>query len=155
MILQLFCAFIGSFSFALLFNVRRGHLISASAGGLLAWAVYLLVQDLCPGSVFVASLVSSAVVTVYAEIMARVHKAPATVYLVAGFIPLFPGSSLYTTMRYAVEADWALCLSQGIQTLLAAIGISMGMVCATTAVRILLRSHLALRRHRTPPPKNS
>jgi uncharacterized membrane protein YjjB (DUF3815 family) len=140
MVLQLLCAFSGSLCFSLLFNVRRGNLLSASVGGLLAWAVYLVVQNCATESVFLCSLAAAAAVTVYAEIMARRHKLPATVYLVAGGIPLFPGSMLYMTMRYAVESNWDAFFAKGLQTLLAAFGISVGMVCATTVVRTILRA---------------
>ena len=72
-VLQLAAAFSGSMGFALLFQVRRGKLLLASLGGLLAWAVYLALRPVMPQDVprfFVASVV----LTIYAEILARVRK---------------------------------------------------------------------------------
>ena len=59
-VLQLAAAFSGSMGFALLFQVRRGKLLLASLGGLLAWAVYLALRPVMPQDVprfFVASVV--------------------------------------------------------------------------------------------------
>ncbi len=127
-IIQLITAFTGSVGFCLLFNVRRGKLFLAGLGGVIAWGVYLLAGLWIDGDVprfFLASLV----LTLYAEIMARTLKAPATVFLVSASIPLIPGGSLYTTMRYAVESRWAEFSAQGTDTLLLAAAIAGGMMC--------------------------
>ncbi|MBQ1965266.1 MAG: threonine/serine exporter family protein, partial [Clostridia bacterium] len=39
--------------------------------------------------------------SVYAGIMARVLKTPATTFITTSLIPLIPGGSLYYTMAYA------------------------------------------------------
>ena len=57
---------ISMLGFALLFQVRRGKLLLASLGGLLAWAVYLALGSMIPQDVprfFIASMV----LTIYAE----------------------------------------------------------------------------------------
>ena len=41
--------------------------------------------------------VASVVLTIYAEILARVVKCPATLFLVTAAVPLIPGGSLYNT----------------------------------------------------------
>ena len=96
-LIQLAAAGIGSLGFALLFNLRGRRLFWASLGGVISWGVYLVVMAFWPheaGSYLLAALL----LTVYAEIMARIQKAPVTVYLVAGTIPLIPGASLYDMM---------------------------------------------------------
>ena len=100
-VLQLAAAFSGSMGFALLFQVRRGKLLLASLGGLLAWAVYLALGPVISSDVprfFIASVV----LTIYGEILARVVKCPATLFLVTAAVPLIPGGSLNHTMRYFV-----------------------------------------------------
>jgi uncharacterized membrane protein YjjB (DUF3815 family) len=139
--IQLAAALAGSAGFALLFNARGEKLVWASLGGLLSWGVYLLFGQLYasdPARYFVAALV----LTVYAEIMARLHKAPVTVFLVAGTIPLIPGGSLYYTMAYAVAARWAEALHAGLATLLLAIAIAAGILACMVLWHI---AELALR----------
>ena len=144
--LQLAAALAGSFGFALLFNAREKKLVWASLGGLLSWGVYLAVglfyaSD--PTRYFVAALV----LTIYAELMARRHRAPVTVFLVAGTIPLIPGGSLYYTMGYAVAGRWSEALHTGLATLLLAIAIAAGILACMVLWHI---GTLALRRARRP-----
>ena len=126
-LIQLAAAGIGSLGFALLFNLRGRRLFWASLGGVISWGVYLVVMAFWPheaGSYLLAALL----LTVYAEIMARIQKAPVTVYLVAGTIPLIPGASLYRTMSYAVSANWRMAMNNGVKTLLLAAAISGGIL---------------------------
>ena len=76
-------------------------------------------------------------ITVYSELLARIEKAPATTYLIAGLIPLVPGKGLYFTMHYAIAAQTAQFASQGVQTLGTAIAIAGGVMAATSLFRVL------------------
>ena len=137
-VLQLAAAFSGSLGFALLFQVRRGKLLLASLGGLLAWAVYLALGSMIPQDVprfFIASVV----LTIYGEILARVVKCPATLFLVTAAVPLIPGGSLYHTMRYFVAGDFAACSAQGLNTLLLALAIAAGMIVPTSLFQLIRR----------------
>ena len=137
-VLQLAAAFSGSMGFALLFQVRRGKLLLASLGGLLAWAVYLALRPVMPQDVprfFVASVV----LTIYAEILARVVKCPATLFLVTAAVPLIPGGSLYNTMRYFVQGDFAASSSQGLNTILLALAIATGMIVPMSMFQLVRR----------------
>ena len=78
-VVQLITACIGALGFSLLFNVRKERLPAASFGGLLVWGVYILADWFCTGGVFLPSVCAAACASVYAEAMARIEKAPATV----------------------------------------------------------------------------
>lgn len=104
-ILQLIYAFIGSFGFALLFNIKLKRLLPASLGGMLAWGVYLITNYLMH-NLFFAVFLASAFASLYSEISARILKAPATVFTIPSLIPLVPGSSLFYTMQNAVLSEW-------------------------------------------------
>ena len=137
-VLQLAAAFSGSLGFALLFQVRRGKLLLASLGGLLAWAVYLALGPAIPGDVprfFIASVV----LTIYGEILARVVKCPATLFLVTAAVPLIPGGSLYHTMRYFVAGDFAACSAQGLEPLQQALAIAAGRIVPTSLYQLVRR----------------
>ena len=53
-----------------------------------------------------AYLVVSVIITVYAEISARIHKAPATVFLVCAIIPLVPGVALTCGARDVCDGEY-------------------------------------------------
>ena len=124
-VLQIIAAFVGSFGFAMLFNVRKSLILSASAGGILCWVVYLLCEHFGFG-VFVSSLLTAMVVSLYAQIFARIRKTPSTIFFVSSIIPLIPGSSLFYTMYNAVSGEAELFAAHGINTLLCACGIAAG-----------------------------
>ena len=124
-LLQLGTAFIGSLGFALLFNVRRQFWFVGSLGGLLGWAIYLLGTTQTEG-VFMPCLVASAFAALYAEVLARILKAPATIFFIPSIVPLIPGSTLYYTMSYAVQSSWEVSGGYGFLTIQYALSIASG-----------------------------
>lgn len=130
---EILMAFIGSTCFAMLFNVRKDKLFSAGLGGGMAWAFYLFL-GLWIESDVARFVLSSAALTLYAEIMARVKKTPATFFVVSAAIPFFPGSKLYYTMEAAMRGDWAGFSSYGTHTLMLAVAIACGILCTMTVV---------------------
>ena len=124
-ILELGTAFVGSLGFAILFQTRRKLWIPASLGGLLSWGIYLLGIRSASG-VFFPCLVASAFAALYAEVLARILKAPATIFFITSVVPLIPGSTLYYTMSYAVQGAWDISRSYGFLTVQYALSIAGG-----------------------------
>lgn len=116
---------IGSLGFALFFDVRPKHIMTAAVGGTLTWMIFFVVSSLT-GGMLVPSLVASTCAAVYAEVLARKFKVPNAVFFIIAVIPLVPGRGLYYTMYSAVIADWAACSSYALSTLLFAAGIAGG-----------------------------
>ena len=85
------------------------------------------------------SLISSAVCAAYAQIAARILKAPATVFLIPEVLPLIPGSGLYYTMSHAVQKHWFLTRYFGYRTMMFALGIAAGICIVGVINDMLLR----------------
>lgn len=132
-IIEVLMAFIGSTCFAMLFNVRKDKLFLAGLGGGLAWIVYLVLGIWIESEV-ARYVITSAALTLYAEVMARVKKTPATFFVVSAAIPLFPGSWLYYTMEAAMRGDWQGFSEKGVHTLTLAVAIACGILCTMTVV---------------------
>lgn len=124
-IIQVICAVIGSFGFSFIFHLKRDKLIVASVGGGLTWLFYLLVVHRVNGD-FAAYFLATVFVTFYAELMARVKKAPATIFVITALIPLIPGGSLYYTMEYLMQKDMEMMRSKAAETVMLALAIAMG-----------------------------
>lgn len=124
---QLITAGIGSLGFAMMFNVRRGLLAQAVLGGILDWGIYLIAAEITNSNVFVSSVMAAVFATIYAETMARIMKAPATIFYLPTVVPLIPGGSLFYTMSYAVLSEWNMVRSYGSSTIYCALGIAAGM----------------------------
>lgn len=137
MIIQIFSAFIGSLGFALFFNMKGKQLAAAGIGGALTWIVYLLVQPGFDGY-FIPYLVASIFVGIFAEIMARVGKAPATIFLTTAAVPLIPGSGLYYTMLGIVEKDEEVMMLNANNTITIALAIALGFIITAIASKYLL-----------------
>lgn len=139
-IVEILAAFVGAICFAMLFNVRQDKLFWAGFGGALAWSLYLLL-GLWIESDVARYVITSAAFTLYAEIMARVKKTPATLFVVPAAIPLFPGSLLYFTMEAAMQGQWALFSERGMHTLTLAVSIACGILCTMTVVHAWKKKH--------------
>ena len=124
-LIQLLTALVGSLGFSLVFGLRRRYLPAAALGGLLSWGLFLLLEALSlPG--FLSALLASAFAVVYAELLAKGFRSPATLFLVPAIIPLVPGSSLYYAMSCAVRGDLGAARSYSSLTLEYALAIAAG-----------------------------
>lgn len=133
-LIQLTAAMFGTLGFALMFNTARNKLLPVCLGGVLCWAVYLCVfWQVQLG--FYASLAAAVTVGIYGEILSRLLKTPTTVFFIPCSVPLIPGGSLYRTMLAAVRGDSASFRSYGLQTLLCALGIALGLTLVIATVR--------------------
>lgn len=128
-VIQVISAFAGAAGFALVFNIRIKHLLLASVGGLFSWVIYLLVQTSVE-NYFISCFVSSAFCAIYAEVMARIYKTPATVFFIPAVVALIPGGSLYYTMSYLIQGNSELFSQYGRTTGLYALGIACGISLA-------------------------
>ncbi|WP_455582190.1 threonine/serine exporter family protein [Dysosmobacter sp.] len=129
-------AFLGCVSFCFIFQVRRPlFILLCSAIGAASWFVYLAAEPL--GSDAVRCFVATIVVSSLAEILARVLKAPATIFLVIGIIPLVPGGGLYYTMDYLINQNYPMFSQVGLQTAAIAAAIAVGASMVTSIVRML------------------
>lgn len=122
---QLLMASIGATTYGVLFRMEHRFLPYTTFGGFLCWLAYLIGQRFW-GGVFLPSLVSSIVVALYAELLARVCKEPSTPFYAVSVIPLLPGGSLFRCMRAVVEGDSHQVSAYGMRTLAFALGIAGG-----------------------------
>jgi uncharacterized membrane protein YjjB (DUF3815 family) len=135
-LIQIFMGFLGSLGFGFLFNIRGKKLVIASLGGLMSWAVFLLLEPLFPPEAL-RYFFSAAAVTVYAEVFARIIKTPTTTFLVPSLIPLIPGGALYYTMNYALNEQWAAFAAKAFYTLELAVALALGIIAVTTLNRMV------------------
>ena len=129
---------VGTLGFTLLFRSNKNRVIISVLGGVLTCAVYAvscyffeheLLQNLFP----------ALAATVYAEVMARVTKAPATPILACSIIPLVPGGKLYYTTYYFVVGEMESFHDSIIDLLRIASGLAVGIILVSAVVYELNR----------------
>ena len=127
---------IGCFGFAILFNIHGPSSLLCAIGGMLSWAVYLIV--LRSGySDILAYFWSALVASVYSETMARIRKHPAISYLVISIFPLIPGAGAYYTMNHAVRGNMGQFASVGMHTAAIAGILAVGILLGSTVFRMI------------------
>ena len=134
-IIQIIMGCLGSLGFSVLFNIRGKRLITATLGGLFAWFLFVVFSYFVKNEPLNYFLVST-IMTIYAELMARVLKTPTTAFITASLIPLIPGGSLYYTMAYAFKSDSINFVIKGTYTIQLASALALGIIVATTIFRM-------------------
>ncbi len=123
-------------AFCFILNQRGLLLVVSSLGGGVGWAVCLLCAF--TGSDVIQYFAGAVAVALYAEVMARLLKAPATGFLVVGILPFVPGGGIYYTMEYCLSGNTQLFLSTGIHTFGVAGAVAVGLLLASSLVRLAL-----------------
>jgi len=144
-VLQIITGTLGSLGFSVLFNVRGKKLVWAALGGGLSWTLYLLLEPIVP-SEFTRYFISSFFVAVYAEILARCMKTPATTFLTLAIIPHIPGGALYHTMRFALQREWSACFMKAFYTIKLALGLALGIVAVLSILSVYEVIHKSVMR---------
>lgn len=124
---MLLSGLVGTMGFCIVFRVKKDKLISGCIGGILSLLIYFVCIE-CGLNDFFQNMFAAIGATFYAEMMARIKKAPSTVFLIPAVIPLTPGSLLYYTMEAAVEGNEAQTKYYGEKTAMVALGIALGIV---------------------------
>lgn len=128
--------FLGATSFEIIFNIRGKNLMFASFGALLSWIVYRVAKGYSIEEVqsyFLAAII----ISFYAEFMAIYRKAPVTVFIVSGMIPLVPGGSIFYTMHELIMGNYEGFMQNGITTFSIAGVIALGILIASFCVQII------------------
>lgn len=133
-------AFLACIAFCIVFEVRDLKFIfSASFTGFVSWFIFVVFDFMGDGTwaETIRFLISTIIVAILAEIFARVHKAPAMIFLIIGIIPLVPGGGIYYTMEALINGDMNLFVYQGLKTAACAGAIAVGCSLVSSSVRIL------------------
>lgn len=141
------CAFIGSFCFGILFNIRGKNLFYAALGGSISWMAFLfsgLFLEIDISQYFFAA----ATISLYSEVMAMVRKSPVTLFLVTSMIPLVPGGIIFYTMQHIFLGETTLGLQTGIYAFEIAGAIAMGILLMAFVIRLLKQVIRTLSQHK-------
>lgn len=138
MIIQVIASFFGTLGFGFLFNIRGNKLWLAAVGGMLSWFLFLTLESVIANEgvrYFLVSICS----TIYAEILARLLKTPATTFSIITLIPLVPGGALYHTATFAMSGHASQFLEKLIYTIELSLALSLGIVIVTAVFRYTKR----------------
>jgi len=127
---------IGCLGFTILFNIHGNGRFLCSIGGVLTWISFRLILQFANDSIL-SYFVATVIAAIYSEGMARIRKYPAISYLVISIFPLVPGAGIYNAMKYAVRGNLTDFVNTGMHTLALAGVMAVGILLASTAVRLI------------------
>lgn len=127
---------IGTAGFCIILNVSKSKFLPAVLGGVVSAFTAALLENNGAG-LFKTILVSMIALCAYSEIAARLLKAPVSVIMIPGSIPLLPGGSLYYMMSYLVHFDSRMFYHYAAETVSTGLGIALGAVIVSIAVKII------------------
>jgi len=136
MMYQIYFAFIATYCFGILFNIKGRKLIFTSIAGSVGWGTFLYSQQL-GASETAAFFYSAITLSIFSELGARYLKTPITSILICGLIPLVPGGGMYYTMYNVTSNNPMGAFTRGLSTLSAAGALAMGIVFVTSMVKTI------------------
>ena len=137
MIIEVISAFIASFAFGIVFNIKDKNLIFSALCGALGWFAYKVA--LLFGLSDITSLFIAAVsLSIYSEVFARILKTPVTTFVIASLIPLVPGGGMYYTMVEAITGNVMKSLETGIKTIASAGALALGIILVSTITKTMI-----------------
>jgi uncharacterized membrane protein YjjB (DUF3815 family) len=120
--------------FSLLMNAPPKTVpFSALIGGV-SWTVYRFMLVYSKPE-YAAYFVGTLIVAVAAEVLARIFKMPAPIFILPSLIPIVPGTRLYRTALALVEEDYTLFRDEAARTLFAFCAISVAIAITSVAAR--------------------
>lgn len=129
-IIKIIAGTIATLGFAILFRLKPSHWPFAMIDGLFACICFFAFTDLFGGN-FLPNLLAAFVASFFADLFARVCKAPSTVFILPGCIALVPGGTLYYAMSNLLSENREVAVEYFLITLTVGIGIGGGIIAAS------------------------
>lgn len=137
MVKYLVLAFLGSIAPAIAINIEKRLLFWAGLGGMLGILTALLINPSVDSFSISQIFAGSIVIGLYSELMAKLQKAPSTVFVIPGIFPLVPGITAYKTIQAFVNNEITEAALLGIDTVAKAFTIAFGIMLVTAVFRFI------------------
>ena len=138
MILHLIGSFMAVITLSIIFCVPKKYLTCSSLVGALGWVLYLKLMH-TGFNEMIAMFTAAFLVSLLSQIFARIFKAPVTIFLVPGILPLVPGVGMYRIVYYLLLEDSAMSGYYFLYTLQMASMIAVAIFVTDTLFQIIRR----------------
>ena len=124
LLIKAYAAFSSIIAFSIVFGMPKNLLKYATIVGVVSWVIYsyLLYIEV---DIVLQAFITGLIVACMSHIFARVLKAPVTIFLVPGILPLVPGGPIYRSVYYFINDNSGLGNMYFTQTLQIAGAIAM------------------------------
>lgn len=115
-------------SFSIIFNAPRKELVFCGLNGFLSCLVFSVCLEKLSISIIVATAIAAISITIFARFASYHRQVPATLYHIAGIMPLVPGTAIYNTMQAAAQGQILETYSNLLDVVKYAGGIGVGSI---------------------------
>jgi uncharacterized membrane protein YjjB (DUF3815 family) len=140
MIIQVLGAFIAVAMSSVVFRVPRHFILYAGLTGAVGQLIFLMSTLFGVGEV-ISSFLGSMVVALIAHSLARVFKAPVTIFFIPGILPMVPGLGLYRAVYYFIIDSRGLASFYLVQTIQIAGMIALAIFIVDSVFRIFQKNN--------------
>lgn len=140
MLLQIIGAFLAVVAFCFILNTPRRHIVFAGLSGAAGWAVYLILEA-CGANTGISTFLAGCMVSLCAQLLARILKTPVTIFVIPGILPLVPGAGMYHIVDSMLRSD-QMTSYYVTQTLVAAGMIALSITVMDGFFRIFFKNQM-------------
>ncbi len=127
LLIQFTLAVFATFGFAIIFRVPVRHLPACVVTGGLGWIAYIITVHYFESPVM-GCFIGACVVGLMSTLDSYLFKEANTIFIIPGILCLVPGSNIFYTMEALLLKDTGEATAIGLQTLLMAGAIAMGLL---------------------------
>lgn len=138
MLIQVVGAFLGIVSVAVIYGIDRKFMKYCGLCGAIGWLIYLAL-DYVTTKEEIRIYSATLVVAVLAHLFARTKKAPVTLFLIPGILPLVPGLGMYRSVYNLIMVSNEMAGHYLLDTLQAAGCIALAIFTVDTIFRMINR----------------
>ncbi|MCL1846683.1 MAG: threonine/serine exporter family protein [Coriobacteriia bacterium] len=128
-------AFLGTMGVAVIVNIPRRYLVLAGLIAACGWLIYELVVQHGSSSVY-GCFLGTCSIALLAEIVTRITKDAATLFIIPAIFPLVPGKVMYNAMLQFIDSNPSAAISALSEALLIAGGIAVALLVMISLTRI-------------------
>ena len=132
--IKTYAAFSSIIAFSIIFDMPKNLLKYATLVGVLSWIIYSYLLYI-KVDIVLQAFITGLVVAAMSHIFARTLKAPVTMFLVPGILPLVPGGPIYRSVYYFINDNSNLGNMYFTQTLQIAGAIAMAIFIMDSVFR--------------------
>ncbi len=136
MLVQTISAFFATAAFSLIFSIPKKYIIHAGLTGGFGWFIYLFVMNLQEDK-SLANLFATLFVALVSHVLARIYKAPVTMFLIPGIIPMVPGAGMFHIVQSILYNQHNSAILYFFETFKMAGAIALGIFIVDTVFRVV------------------
>ena len=127
---QFLWSFVSTAGFSILYSCPKDTIVYSGLAGSTGWTAFYITSRLF-NSIVTGTFMGALTVGILGQVLSKLNKKPATLFITPGIIPLVPGAGMYYTMFSLIEKDFYTAANKGLETFFIAAAISIGIIISS------------------------